>query len=295
MDMNIVELLKHVRVPTVLQAAEDESPFAFVPDGYKRESLEDSLAKPIRKRAGVTMNDTDSFIAYINKHSGYIPVVPASAGIDIPAPLPPANCALYADANFEAQSIVIIGLLDDHGGEVGDAMWRDHTAKYMPNKTVEWQRWNSMDGKRMEQKAFAEFIEENLPDIATLEGMPTGTDMLKMSTLFEMNSTKRFKSALNLQSSGVALTFIDEADSATETQMNMFKRFTLGMRVFIGGNAYPLEARLKFKASQGQLTFWYELIRPDRVFATAVTEELAKIKKETGCLLMNGNPGQLTA
>lgn len=291
MDMNIVELLKHARTPVVMQATEGSSgPFAFVPDGYKRESLESMLIAPVRKRAAVTMNDTDSFIAYINKHIGFDPAIVVA---EIASP--PANCALYADANFEAQTIQIIGLLDDHGGADDDAKWRDHTAKYIPKTTVEWQRWNLMDGKRMSQQDFAEFIEENLPDIAALEGMPTGTDMLKMATLFEMNSTKRFKSALNLQSSGVALTFIDEADSATETQMSMFKRFTLGLRVFIGGAAYPLEARLKFKNTNGVLTFWYELIRPDRVFATAVTEELAKIKNETGCLLMNGNPGTLTA
>lgn len=282
MDMDIEKLLKLSRTPVVLATQDGEEPFAFVPEGYKRESLESVMEKPIRKRASVTLNDTDSFVAYINKHSGVI-----ASEVTIPA----ENCTLYADADFEAQTIKITGLLDDHGGNPDDAKWRDHRATYAPKNTVEWKRWNGADGKRMSQQDFAEFIEENLPDITSLEGMPTGAEMLVMATQFEMNSTKRFKSALTLQSSGVALTFIDEADNETETKMNLFKRFALGMRVFIGGNAYPLEARLKFKASQGALTFWYELIRPDRVFATAVGDELNKIKEQTHCLLLNGNPG----
>lgn len=286
MDINIVELLKYARTPVMPEAGDGDTPFAFVPDGYKRESLENVLPAPTRKRANVTMNDADSFIAYINKHSGYNHV-----GIEV---VSPANCALYADADFEAQTIKITGLLDDHGGNIADAKWRDHRATFEPKSTVEWKRWNESDGKRMEQKQFAEFIEENLPDITAMEGMPSGSDMLRMATQFEMNSAKRFKSSLDLQSNGVAMTFVDEQDHETETKMNLFKKFALGIRVFIGGNAYPLEARLKFKASQGVLQFWYELIRPDRVFSTAVADELAKIKAQTHCLLLNGNPG-LTA
>ncbi len=55
-------------------------------------------------------------------------------------------------------------------------------------------------------------------------------------------------------------------------------------------DAYWLEARLKYREKDGKLTFWYELIRPDRVFKTAVTDELGRIKEATGFPVVSGKP-----
>lgn len=43
-------------------------PFVAVPDGYKVHDLESLLPVPTRKRAEVTITDTDSFIHYTKKH-----------------------------------------------------------------------------------------------------------------------------------------------------------------------------------------------------------------------------------
>lgn len=40
----------------------------------------------------------------------------------------------------------------------------------------------------------------------------------------------------------------------------------------------------------GKVTFWYELIRPDRAFKTAVQSALDQIKDATGFLLLHGAP-----
>ena len=73
--------------------------------------------------------------------------------------------------------------------------------------------------------------------------------------------------------------------------MEVFKRFTLGIPVFAGRtSAYPIEARLKYREKDGKVTFWFELIRPDRVFKTAVQDELARIKDGTGFPVICGKP-----
>lgn len=56
------------------------------------------------------------------------------------------------------------------------------------------------------------------------------------------------------------------------------------------GDAYPIEARLKYRENSGKLTFWYELIRPDRAFKTAVNSSLEQIKADTGFLILQGTP-----
>lgn len=44
------------------------------------------------------------------------------------------------------------------------------------------------------------------------------------------------------------------------------------------------------RIEDGKVSFWYELIRPDRVFKTAVSDALQKIAAETGYLILNGKP-----
>ena len=156
---------------------------------------------------------------------------------------------------------------------------------------VEWTRWLGKNKAVMSQADFAAWLEDNLTDIATMVGMPSGADILAMALAFEANSEKRLRSKINLQSGGVSLEFVDQENVETRTTMQFFERFTLGIPVFDGStSAYPLEARLKYRESGGKLSFWYELIRPDRVFKTAVVDDLQKIKDATGFPIVFGTP-----
>jgi len=99
------------------------------------------------------------------------------------------------------------------------------------------------------------------------------------------------KSRINLQNGGVQFEFVEDENKDTRTTMKVFERFTIGVPVFDGSaNAYPIEARLKYREKDGKVNFWFELIRPDRVFKTAVMEELAAIKTSTGFPVISGKP-----
>lgn len=273
---NVQTILDNSRRPIELPAPVPGSkPAWIIPEKFKIEDIEHLLPVPIRKRANVLMNDSDSFIFYTKKHGS----------LD--------ECTIYADADFEAQTATLIGIINDNGSDPGASSWRDHTATYEPIKTVEWKRWNAFDGKSMPQEDFANFLEENMSDIAgNIEGMPTGTDMLAMASEFEATSDKRFKSRINTQGGGVNLLFVDQDNAETEQRMRVFERFSLGLRVFLNGQAYRLDARLKYRNSSGKLSFWFELIRPDRVFEDAVKDEFSKIKTATGFPLLYGSSGK---
>ena len=65
-----------------------------------------------------------------------------------------------------------------------------------------------------------------------------------------------------------------------------------GIPVFQGSTAaYPIEARLKYRQQSDKLVFWFELIRPDRVFKQAVTDDIERIHEATGFMLLYGNAG----
>ena len=244
-------------------------PYITIPESYKLRDLEDLMPAPTRKRAAVTTSTSTSFIDYCNKHSQ------GSAS------------TIYADIDSEKSHCKLVAVLDDHSED--DPAWRDHTCELAPKLAVEWARWSGKNKQLMSQTDFATWLEDNLPDIANVPNMPTGTDILQMSLGFEANADKRLRSKINLQSGGVQFEFVEDETKETRTKMTVFERFTLGLPVFDGSaSAYPLEARLKYREKDGKVSFWYELIRPDRVFKTAVADELENIKQGTSLLIIFG-------
>lgn len=248
-------------------------PYVALPEGYNVHDLESLLPTPARKTASVTTTDTDSFISYTKKHGS----------LD--------NCTIYADIDSEASRFQLVAVINDHGADVDAQQWRDHRCTFSPKQAVEWKRWLGQNKAHFTQSEFATHLEDNLSDIAAVDGMPTGADILQMALGLELNADKRLRSKINLQSGGMQFEFVDDDDKDTRSKMQFFERFTLGLPVFDGStSAYPLEARLKYREKDGSVKFWYELIRPDRVFKTAVTDELEKIKAATGFPVISGKP-----
>jgi uncharacterized protein YfdQ (DUF2303 family) len=248
---------------------ENGIPYLVAPDGYQVHSLEHLLPNPTRKHAMVSVTTTDSFIDYSKKHGS----------LD--------ECVIYADIDAENSGCKLVAVMNDNGAD--DAKWRDHRCTFEPAMSVEWKRWTDMDKKAMSQADFATWLEDNQGDVRSVNGSPSGADILAMAQAFEINADKRVKSHINLQSGGVRFEFIDDETKDTRTSMEVFRRFTLALPVFDGSNdAYPVEARLKYRDSNGKVTFWYELIRPDRAFKTAVKSSLEKIKADTGFMILHG-------
>lgn len=248
-------------------------PFVILPSGCEVKDIEKFLPAPTRKRAAVTVSQTGSFIEYAKKHGS----------LD--------ECVIYAEIDAEASRCVLLAVMNDNGAT--DAKWRDHRCTFAPALSVEWKRWMSKNGpgKAMSQTDFATWLEDNQGDVRSVDGSPSGADILAMAQAFEVNADKRVKSHINLQSGGVRFEFVEDETKDTRTSMEVFRRFTLALPVFDGSiDAYPVEARLKYRDNSGKVTFWYELIRPDRAFKTAVQSALDQIKAATGFMLLQGTP-----
>ncbi|HRF06309.1 DUF2303 family protein [Accumulibacter sp.] len=269
------------RLPTVVQPSDEHmavdvgrsgTPYVILPPGCTVADLEKMLPKPARKRAAVICTDTDGFVTYVNRHSD-------------------ERTSIYAHID-EVQSIYkLVAVLDDHGADRSAAGWRAHTCRLLPVLSVEWARWTGSDRKVMAQADFAAWLEDNRGDIASVDGMPSGAQILEMALAFEATADKRLRSKINLGNGGVNLEYVDDEDEKTRTTMRFFERFTLGLPVFSGSDSgYPLEARLKYRNNSGKLAFWYELIRPDKVFLAAVNDSCEQIEKNTDLPIIAGMP-----
>lgn len=244
-----------------------------LPPGWTVKEIDDEKLRemPRRKVAVVRHDSVESFSAYVLRHGT-------------------ADSTLWVKADYTAGEVKLTMIVNDHGPEPDCCDWRDHRAYYAPAFSEEWKRWKSNDKKPMSQAEFATFIEDNLADIAGGEQLPSGADMLRMALDFEAKQDMRFKSAIRLQSGGVDLSFVQQEDTGTLEKMKLFDRFSVGIAVFWGDAAYRVDARLRYRVREGKLSFWYELIRADKVLEAAAVAIVAKIGTATDRTPFFGNP-----
>jgi uncharacterized protein YfdQ (DUF2303 family) len=275
----VEQLAAEMQRPQIIQTATPATGMTSrvaVPKGWTIVDKDEAriLPQPARKVATITANDADSFISYMKRHGSI-------AG----------NSTIWCSADYTKRTVAFIGIVNDHGEAEGASAWRDHLAHFRPQFSEEWARWTGKDGQVFSQVDFAKFIEDNVRDFATVEGMPTGAQMLEMALAFEANQDLRFKSQVRLQNGGVQLAFAADDDVQTLQKMAMFERFSIGLPVFWGGEAYRLDARLRYRVRDGKVSFWFDLIRPDRVLEDATKILIDKIQGSTGLPFFFGVPG----
>lgn len=248
--------------------------FALPPGWTKQDvDLEKKLAAPLRKKATVSLDDADSFVEYMKRHGSL------------------TTATIWGRTDFQKNETTFIGIVNDNGETNEETGWRDHVAQFVPRLSEEWKRWvaaSKLDG--MTQGVFAEFIESNRQDVSGSDGFPSGADMLDMALNFEANQDMKFKSAIRLQSGAVNMNFVQSDSDQTVAKMNMFDRFNIGVPVFLGGDAYKIEARLRYRVPGGNLKFYIDLIRTDRVLDDATKQLAAQIAAGTGKRVFAGNP-----
>lgn len=247
-----------------------------LPEGWTLQEKDEESYQPAprRKKASVKLHDTPSFIEYVKRHGS----------LD--------SCTIWCIADYAAGRVSFTSIINDHGEAPDAQQWRDHRATFNPVFSEEWKRWTRKNGREngFSQFEFAAFIEENNKDIASVAGSPTGAQMLEMALNMEANQDVKFKSAIRLQNGGVQLNYVADDDHQTVTRMQLFERFTLGVPVFWNGDAYQVDARLRYRVREGKLTFWYELIRADKVLEAATATVIETIKAQAGMPFFFGEP-----
>lgn len=235
-----------------------------VPAGFKLETIDTQKLRPapLRTIARPQLVTADSFLDYVKRHAT-------------------SDSVIWAQFDPQAGNLSFQLVVDEHNR--ASPGWGEHLATYTPALSHEWKTWTSSDTKPMSQVDFAGFLERNADDInAEGDGLPTSLAMLSMATEFEASSEKRVRSVTRLQSGGVRLEFVDDDDDATVSQMKAFDRFQIGVPVFWAGLGFRLQARLKYRAGAGKVTFWYELIRPDLAYEAAARAVIEQVRTGAG-------------
>lgn len=241
----------------------DSIPFVIIEGNHKVQDLEKLLPTPTRKRGTTKVRDAASFVVLYLAHRTESSRIYGSVE-------PP---------RFEA-------VLDDHQKEAPG--WREHRLVYDCPLSVEWKTWLGMNKKPMSQEQFAQFIEDNLPDVIE----PAAADMLEISRTLEAKKKVNFASGIRLSNGQNELTYEEQVSgTAAKGKLQVPETFALAIPVMEGGARYRVTARLRYRiGDQGALAMWFDLERPHKIVEDAVQQVWTAIKTETGEPIVNGTP-----
>ncbi len=247
----IAQLAREGQLP-IIDSKTLAVPVLLWPKSERRESLEQFLARPIRKRAKVTVRDHESFVHYVTAHREL-------------------GTHLFQDVNEQGGSFTAI--IDYH--HTLEAAWADHVCVYTCEHTPEWKRWMEKSDESLSQTDLALFIEDNLVDIID----PEGARMLELVKTLEATATAEFRSQIRLQNGDRQFHYAHttNAKAGQQGDLEIPERFTLSLPVFQNGPAYTVPCRFRYVLRNGTLVVGYEIERPHKIIELALAQERTAI------------------
>ncbi|MCL5742987.1 MAG: YfdQ family protein, partial [Acidobacteria bacterium] len=153
--------------------------------------------------------------------------------------------------------------------------------------TPEWDTWFAKNQKAFGQVEFAEFLEDNLIDVAE----PTGADLLEITRTLEAKKDVAYSSAIKLNNGSVRINYDEVIKGTANTQAGVIEipeQFTLQIQVIRGGSQFRFPARFKYRLKDRALLLWYEIVRPHKILEQALDETVAAIREGTGIPIRKG-------
>lgn len=230
--------------------------------------------KPGRLAAGVTLAEPTSLAEYAKRFTT-------------------ATGVLFGDV----AAGVIKALLDYHkpsndaDGVVteGEATHNEHRATLKLRHSPEWDVWTAASGSMISQLDFAQFIEDNSPDIVS----PTGADLLEIAQDFHAVRRADFRQIVRTDSDNERLEFTDETTpgaTAGGRTVEVPTVFRISIPVYFGEPPVTLEARFRWAQAGTQLKLGMKLARLENVKQAEFRRILTDLSERTGFPAYFGTP-----
>lgn len=216
--------------------------------------LEKYLDRPQRTRGGATVHDPADFAEYVIR-------------------LHDDNTTVWADVNAGTVTAVI----NDHDG--GNAGWRDHTVALRLQPDPDWVRWANLDGKRVGQTDFAEFVENVAHTIID----PDAATMWEVATTMSAKRSVDFSQGTRLDTGDLQLTCVEttEARAGATSNVEIPTKIRIRISPWLGVNPIELDARLTWRiGADRRLAIGYQLLRADEAKRDAFSLMVGAIRTE---------------
>lgn len=204
-----------------------------------------------------------------------------------------------------------------------------HRAHYDFPLSPEFKAWMAMNGQAMSQGNFAAFLEERALDIepppvndgwfsgqapapgedaspeerkrfefmdllhtmtSRLNGTWGGPErLMDLSRGLRVNENNKVASASNLNNGTGSIVFESEHTDEKGEKVDVPNLFLISIPIFKNGPKYLMPVRLRYRA-KGQVTWFYDTYRHDKVFDHAFDEAVTRVANETGLPVFIGQP-----
>lgn len=229
----------------------------LVPEGYKPHTIPPLEKLLPRIRQTVSLYDAASFTAYVNRYKSE-----QSRLFATPGHLSPDKKAS------------VTAVLDYHAPEKADH--GAHVARYLPRYSEQWDRWTKTGS--MPQAVFAEFIEENRADIVE----PEAALLLDIVSKFRATKKQDYDSVVHQPNGDITIGWSDKTEYAGKPGVTVPHELKLGIPVFFKGTMYSVPVLMRYRLTDGKLTFVVKMDRPEYVEQAAFDEITKGVTEATG-------------
>lgn len=260
-----------------------------VPDGLKLHDLKPYLDKyllqPERKRGTAAITTLDSFMLHVRRNTVT------------------GSTVVFCDDRDETQPS-LIAVYNYNGAAGAPAEFGDHRAAYNFPLSDEWKAWRDIaNGKELDQGELAEFFEERLVDVVDPEEATKQSETIRRLAGLEVRLVGA--GALQTLAKGLSLTveskIVNSVDISSSERAIIFEEthnakvkvpqaFAIGLRVFVGGERYPLAIRIRYRIVGGKIKWSLLPLCADDVFRMAVDGALSKVETFCSVPVFHGHP-----
>lgn len=249
--------------------------------------LEEFALRPERRRATAIVRSAASLIDLTKRHRHE------------------GNTVIFASP--DRTTPVVQTVFDYHPptDDVDEAEWGQHRARYACELSEEWKAWTGAHGKVLEQRAFAEFVEDHVTDVivppaddaklADLTALVGGrfampADLVTLSRGLQISTDIKVREAVTLSSGEISVCYEEQHRNGAGQPLQVPNLFCIAIPVFYAGPLYRIPVRLRYSTREGGIKWSVHLYRHDRVFDHAFDEICGQVARETGAPLFIGKP-----
>jgi len=247
-----------------------------------REHIEAFRLRPHAKTGTATAQTVDAFIALVNRHKT-------------------ADSVVFADSTWTKPSFTAV--IDYHRVADTEPDNLHHRISYAFPLSDEWQLWLKGNRQKMTQADFAAFLEDRVADLAS----PFDTERTELERLFqtkiaapnelitfsrglEVMVEAKVKNVVTLQSGEGQIVYDEVHKDAQGNKVIVPGLFMLRIPIFFMGLPVRVPVRLRYRASGGDITWFYDIYRPDTFVTERIREDLRIVGEKTALPTFEGTP-----
>ena len=223
-------------------------------DAIRVKSTDDAIAAP----QGVTLVPSELFKLEPEAARGAVRCDSLESLVAYVGSQEQSNAMVFANRS----GAKITAVLDWHFMEV--PLWGDHTASMPLQFTQEWIDWSGISGRAIDQRAFAEFVEEHLDCIHK----PAAAEILTIATFLEGKRNVVFKNVAVLSNGDRSLQWEETTEAKGVGDVKVPSEITLRIPVYRGAEeetTVEIRALFRYRIAEGKLTFEVKLMNADKV------------------------------